>query len=109
MWVETNIGGRQCVLGIIYRHPKYHCKGFTENVSVILHYLNDKRLPYIICGDININLLQHSSSSSVHEYIETYESYNCQQIITRSTWVTATSVSLIDHFHTTFVHEKRKC
>jgi len=78
LWIETNIGGRQCVLGVIYRHPKYDC--FTDDVSAILHYLSDKKLPYIICGDINMNLLQHTSSSSVHKYIETYESYNCQQI-----------------------------
>jgi len=103
LWVETNIGGRQCVLGVIYRHPKYDCKGFTDYVSATLHYLSDKRLPHIICGDININLLQHTSSSSVHKYIEAYESYNCQQIITRPT---ATSASLVDHFYTTFDLEK---
>jgi len=91
---------------VIYRRPKYGCKGFTDDVSAILHYLSDKRLPYIICGDININVLQHTSSSSVHKYIETYESYNCQQIITRPTSVTATSASLIDHFYTTFDLEK---
>jgi len=91
---------------VIYRHPKYACKGFTDDVSATLHYLSDKRLPYIICGDININLLQHTSSSSVRKYIETYESYNRQQIITRLTRVTATSASLIDHFYTTFNLEK---
>jgi len=106
LWIETNIGGRQCVLGVIYRHPKYDCKGFTDDVSAILHYLSDKRLPYIICGDININRLQHTSSSSVNKYIEIYESYNCQQIITRPTRVTATSASLIDHFYATFDLEK---
>jgi len=79
---------------------------FTDDVSAILHYLSDKRLLYIICGDIDVNLLQHTSSSSVHKYIETYESYNCQQIITRPTRVTATSASLIDHFYTTFELEK---
>jgi len=106
LWVEANIGGSQCILGVIYRHPKYDCKGFTDDVSAILHYLSDKKLPYIICGDFNINLPQHTSSSSVHKYIETYESYNCQQIISRPTRVTATSVSLIDHFYTTFDLEK---
>jgi len=63
-------------LGLFIDTLKYDYKGFTD-VSAILHYLSDKRLPYIICGDININLLQHTSSSSVHKYIETYESYNC--------------------------------
>ena len=72
----------------------------------MLHYLSDKKLPYIICGDININRLQHTSSSSVNKYIEIYESYNCQQIITRPTRVTATSASLIDHFYATFDLEK---
>ena len=103
LWVASNIGGRQCVLGVIYRHPKYDCRGLTDDVSAILHYLSDKRLPYIICGDININRLQHTSSSSVHKYIEADESYNCQQIITRPT---ATSASLVDHFYTTFDLEK---
>jgi len=42
----------------------------------------------------------------VYIYIETYESYNCWQIITRSTRVTATSASLIDHFYTTFDLDK---
>jgi len=37
LWVETNIGGRQCVLGVIYRHHKYDRKGFTDDVSAILH------------------------------------------------------------------------
>ena len=106
LWVASNIGGRQCVLGVIYRHPKYDCRGLTDDVSAILHYLSDKRLPYIICGDININRLQHTSSSSVHKYIESYESYNCQQIITRPTRVTATSASLIDHFYTNLDLEK---
>jgi len=106
LWVETNIGGRQYVLGVIHRHPKYDCKCFTDDVSAILHYLSDKKLPYIICGDININLLQHTNSSSVYKYIETYESCNCQPIMTRPTRVTATSASLTDHFYTTFDLEK---
>ena len=106
LWVETNIGGRQCVLGVIYRHPKYDCKGFTDDVSAISHYLSDKTLQYIFCGDININLLQHTSLSGVHKHIEMYESDNCQQIITRPTRITATTASLIDHFCTTFDLEK---
>jgi len=60
----------------------------------------------LFCGDININLLQHTRSSSVHKYTEIHKSYICQQIITRPTRVTATSASLIDHFYTTFDLEK---
>jgi len=33
---------------VIYRHPKYVCKGFTDEASAILHYLSDKRLPYTV-------------------------------------------------------------
>ena len=101
LWVETNIGCRQCIFGVIYRHLKCDCKRFTDDVITILHYLSDKRLPYIICGDIGINVLQRTSSSSRHNYIATYETYNCQQLITRPT-----SASLIDHFCTTFYVEK---
>jgi len=53
-----------------------------------------------------MNLLQHTSPPSVHKCIETHESCNCQQIITRPTRVIATSASLIDHFYTTFDLEK---
>jgi len=68
--------------------------------------LSDISLPYIICGDINITLIKHRSSSSIHDYIETYETCNCQQLITRPTRVTATSASLTDHYYTTFDLEK---
>jgi len=60
LWVETNIGGRQYILGVISRQPK-HDKGFSDDVIAILHQRSDKRQPYIICGDININLLQHTT------------------------------------------------
>ena len=58
LWIEINLHKKPCTIGVIYRHPGYDIGAFTENICEVLHNLSDKKLPFIICGDININLMQ---------------------------------------------------
>jgi len=83
------------------------CPISPQNVF-LLTAITPPVVPYILCGDINIKLLQHSSSSRIHNCIETCKSYNCQNLITRPTRVTTTSASLIDHFDATVLLNWRK-
>ena len=54
----------------------------------------------MICGDININLLQQDTVLLVSNYVKTYNSYNCLELITKPTRITTTSSTLIDHIYT---------
>jgi len=84
----------------IYRHPSNDIHSFTHNLSETLHYLSNSKLPFFICGDININLLQQDTVLSVSNYVNTYNSYNCLELITKPSRITTTSSTLIDHIYT---------
>jgi len=62
--------------------------------------LSNSKLPFLICGDININLLQQDTVLSVNNYVKTYNSYNRLESITKPTRITTTSSTLIDHIYT---------
>jgi len=61
LWIEINLHKKPCIIGVIYWHPGYDISAFTENIREILHNISDKKLPFIICGDININLTQQNT------------------------------------------------
>ena len=54
----------------------------------------------MICGDININLLQQDTVLLVSNYVKTYNSYNCLELIMKPTRITTTSSTLIDDIYT---------
>jgi len=85
---------------VIYKHPNNDIQSFTHNLSETLHYLSNSKLPFLICDDININLLHQDTVLSVSNYVKTYNSYNCLELITKPTRITTTSNTLIDHIHT---------
>jgi len=100
IWIEVCICNKMCVIGVIYRHPNIDIQSFTHNLSETLHYLSNSKLLFLICGDININLLQQDIVLSVSNYVNTYNSYNCLELITKPTMITTTSRTLIDHIYT---------
>jgi len=67
------------------RHPGYDISAFTKNICEILHNLSDKKLPFIICEDININLMQQTAIPQARNYVNAYKSYNCLDLITKPT------------------------
>ena len=85
---------------MIYRYPNNDIQSFTHNLSETLHYLSNSILPFLICGDININLLQQDTVHSISNYVKTYNSYNCLELITKPTRITTISSTLIDHIYT---------
>ena len=65
LWVNHN---ERQVVGVIYRHPNTDIFRFQENLENLLCELNNKKLNYYICGDINIDLLQINKKSSIKGY-----------------------------------------
>jgi len=75
LWIEVCLCNKKCVIGVIYRHPNNDIQSFTHNLSETSHYLSNSKLPFMICGDININLLQQDTVLSVSNYVKPYNSY----------------------------------
>jgi len=100
LWIEVCICNKKCAIGVIYRHRNNDIQSFTHNLRETLHYLSNSKLPFLICGDININLLQQDTVVSVSNYVKTYNLYNCLELITKPNRITTTSSTLIDHIYT---------
>ena len=100
LWLEVILNDKKTVISVIYRHPAPQCDSFTKELVNILHNLNDNKVTNCICGDFNINLLQHESSQQVKNYTNLMLAYNCTQPITRPTRITDHSATLLDHIYT---------
>ena len=69
--------GKKIFVGVIYRHPNYNFQEFPKCLTTTLLNFKNAKCEYIICGDININLLSSSSNKRVATYIETLLSNEC--------------------------------
>ena len=89
--------GKKIIVGVIYRHPNYNFQEFQKCLTSTLLNFENAKCEYIICGDININLL----SSRVATYIETLLSNGCNSLINNPTRFSFNSKpSLLDHIYT---------
>jgi len=86
-----------CIFAVIYKHPRSNNCVFIEGLESNLdNIVKDNKL-CIICGDININLLQNSAD--VKRYTDSLLSHNFIPTITLPTRITDHSVTLLDHIH----------
>ena len=92
-------------MGAIYRHPTQNYKVFTDHLSKTLHLLNEKKLNYVIVGDVNIDSSKYNIASNVTDYINCLNSFSCNQFINKPTRVTPNSVSCIDHVYSNLCSE----
>jgi len=106
IWIEVTAHKKQYAFGVIYRHPNNNINAFTESLNETLRYLSDLKVPFFVCGDVNINLLHHKIALPMRNYISTCTSYGCLQLITNPTRITPSSCTLIDHIYKNFPTEK---
>ena len=87
-------------VSIIYRHPGYDFSEFHESIIDCIHKLYQSRNKFIICGDINIDLLRYGKDLRVNRYVNEITSLGCIIPIDKPTRLTETSSTIIDHFYT---------
>jgi len=94
IWFEVN----NTIVAVIYKHPKGTNALFVETLEMKLDIIIKENKIGIICGDININLLQQTSSD-VKSYTDVLLSHNFIPTITLPTRITDHSVTLLDHIN----------
>ena len=63
LWVRIFFNKKDSfVLGVIYRHPGYDFSEFHHCIIDCMHKLNQGRNKFLICGDINIDILQYGNT-----------------------------------------------
>lgn len=88
---------KNIVIGVIYRPPNSSIPDFLEAMQDILSNPVFHRKTCIIMGDFNLNFLNYSNESSVHDFLDLMSSYSFIPFITKPTRHTEHSLTLIDN------------
>ena len=88
---------KEIILGVLYRHPSADINDFQEKLGENICKLNNLKLKYYICGDINIDLLRGSTNIKIQEYIDLLVSLGCSSLVNVPTRISATCSTLLDH------------
>ena len=97
------------VIGVIYRHPDKNFSIFKTKLIANLNNLNNCKTQYIICGDINIDLLKATKQSSIADYKECLDAAGTQSVISSATrYCGNDNPSLLDHIYTNISSNKIK-
>ena len=89
----TPLRGQEFIICCIYRPPSAKSE-WCEHMRSFMQSLVDARLPLLIIGDINIDLMKDSSLAD-----NLRAEYHLSQLITEPTRVTKTTATLIDHIY----------
>lgn len=108
VWIEFDksvfsVDGRNTVLGCIYRSPASSQSEFCFQFDKLLHTITNENKNIIICGDINVNIID-PTNQSCSDYLGCLHGYGFESLITTPTRCDiAGSNTLIDHILTNFV------
>ena len=109
IWIEIAMEkDKQCIFGVIYKHPKTNISHFQENLTKSIELLNKTKKKYYIYGDMNMNFLIASSNSAIKSYFDNICSLGCMSVVQNPTRVTCSSATLIDHVYTNDIQSNCK-
>ena len=84
------------LIGCVYRHPRPTTSLFADVFCEKLSKYVDRNIPFIILGDINIDVSK-ASNSDVKYYINMLSSIGCKNFINIHTRISGNSRSTLDH------------
>ena len=100
LWVKINSNKTEKLFAVLYRHPGSNISEYHSSFETSLESLNQHKLQYYVCGDMNIDLLQCKLKASVKNYKEMLVSLGCLPLIKYPTRISSSSATLIDHIYT---------
>ena len=97
--VEITIqGNKNIVIGCMYRSPNGDFNKFNEYVDMFLNYNKNKTI--FVCGDFNVNLLNHGQHHLTDNFLDILHGYGLYTLITQPTRITIHSATLLDNIFT---------
>ena len=106
LWLKISLkNGKEIVLGVLYRHPKADIHDFQKKLNESICKLNNLKLKFYVCGDINIDLLQYSTNIKIQNYFDSLVSLGCSSMVNILTRISTTCSTLLDHLYTNDVEK----
>ena len=104
LFVEIeNKHSKNIIIGCIYNPPKNNIFMFNDYLSALLEKIGQKHC--YICGDFNINLLNHESHDNTNKFIDSLLSNTLYPLTTHPTRITDKSATLIDNIFTNVLNK----
>ena len=99
--VKLNFTSSKLIIFCVYRSPRGDLTAFFSLIEKILNHLLKPTVMFLICGDLNINLLKKSNEAT--KLLTMMNTYNLTQVVDFPTRTTHNTETLID---TIFVDKK---
>ena len=99
LWVEVTKDRCKFLIAGLYRHPDQNITEFTKSLEVNLAKLSQDKIPCIIAGDVNIDLLKFNLHVATEEYLHNLLLNNFLPSLLLPTRITESSSTLIDHIY----------
>jgi len=66
LWLEITRFGNIVIYGGIYRHPNHNIPDFASKFEDELNKISSRRIPCVVAGDFNIDLLKFDNHAATH-------------------------------------------
>jgi len=99
IWIEISNQKQKYIVGGIYKHPGQSVSKFTDVLQETLVQLQKTKLPSLIVGDINVDLMKYNSHHITNRYIDTLLLHNFLPTIVLPTRITDNTATAIDHVY----------
>ena len=96
------------LISCVYRAPGQKLSTFCDSLEPILNNDRNNKTMFV-CGDFNINFLQHESQDSVRHFLDLMYDIGLYPLITKPTRITRTTTTLIDNIFTTDIEQHYAC
>ena len=97
--VEITIqGGKNVIISCMYRSPNGDFNKYKQYVDMFFNY--NKNNTIFVCGDFNVNLLNHGQHYSTDNFLDILHGYGLHTLITQPTRITIHSATLLDNIFT---------
>jgi len=75
--LDISKNSKRYMIGGIYRHPGRNVEIFTDQVEKQLDKLKKMKLPFLVAGDINIDLMKYGTHHVSSSHVENLLLHNC--------------------------------
>jgi len=99
VWLDISKNSKRYIIGGIYRHPGQNVEIFTDLFERQLDKLNKMKLPCLIAGDINIDLMKYGTHHVTNNHVENLLLHNFYPTVIMPTRIAEKSATLIDHVY----------
>ena len=99
MFIELTIPNKpNFIVGAMYKHPSMqHYKFNNDFLQNLLNKIQTEKKFSVLAGDFNLNLIKHSKTTGINQFLEIILSHNFMPQITLPTRVTGRTVALINN------------